>query len=65
MRNLEKVEEIMNTKKILTKDEFDFCYGINESIKEDLSYFKSLKKKTSKYLIINIFFSNKEDSKEN
>jgi len=33
-----RFEEIMNTKEILTKEEYDFCFAYDKDIREDTSY---------------------------
>jgi len=33
-----KYEEIMNTKTYLTKEEYDFCFAYDKSVREDTSY---------------------------
>ena len=37
-----RFEEIMNTKEILTKEEYDFCFVYNKDIREDTSYIGDL-----------------------
>ena len=39
-----RFEEIMNTKTYLTKEEYDFCFAYDESIREDTSYIGSYSK---------------------
>ena len=33
-----RFEEIMNTKEIITKEEYDFCFSYDKDIREDMSY---------------------------
>ena len=33
-----RFEEIMNTKEIITKEEYDFCFVYDKDIREDTSY---------------------------
>ena len=33
-----RFEEIMNTKEVISKEEYDFCFAYDKDIREDMSY---------------------------
>ena len=38
MTDIERFNKIMENQQYLTRAEYDFCFGIDESIREDTSY---------------------------
>ena len=58
-----RFEEIMNTKEILTKEEYDFCFAYDKDIREDTSYIGDFSK-LGDYLNLRLYSEHDHDKRQ-
>jgi hypothetical protein len=54
-----KFEEIMNTKEILTQEEYDFCFGYDKDIRKETSSIGG-----GRYLNLNVYTEHDHEKRE-
>lgn len=58
-----RFEEIMNTKTYLTKEEYDFCFAYDKSIREDTSYIGNYSK-LGAYLNLRVYSEHDHEKRQ-